>query len=105
MTFNYSEHPESTEIYLGTIDEDTLLGEKAGEEYHGTHGTKSTRKPGGLGNILARTDRSSHIWFENAIDGLQDHLPGVKYWRERTDGTGFESPDELKGVVRSNSLS
>jgi len=103
LTFNYTENPERTEIKVGTIDEEILLGEKAEEEYHGEHGTKATRKPGGLGNVLTRTDRSSNIWFENAIEGVTDEMPGLKYWREQTDGTGFESVDELN-IKQSGAL-
>jgi hypothetical protein len=96
LTFLYIEKPQHTEIHLGTIDEDVLLGEKGGDEYHARYGTKSTRKEGGLGSLLSRTDRSGHIWFENAIEGVTDNVPGLKWFRERTDGEGFEREEEIR---------
>jgi hypothetical protein len=95
MTFSYIAQPQRTEIYLGTIDEEMLLGEKSGDEYHGEYGTRCTRKSGGLGALLTKTERSGHIWFENAIEGVTDWMPGLKFWRESTDGIGFERESEV----------
>ncbi|KAF2671703.1 hypothetical protein BT63DRAFT_476573 [Microthyrium microscopicum] len=102
LTFTYDADPDSTEIHVGSIDEHILLGAKNGEEYHGEHGTKATRKDGGIGKLLTRTDRSSNIWWENAIEGVTDDRPGLKFWRERSDGTGFETLEELN-LTRSRS--
>jgi len=74
---------------MGSVDEDVLLGETTGERSD-EHGKRSVHS-GGLGTLLARADKSGHIWFENAIPGVTDELPGWKFWRERTDGTGFEN--------------
>jgi len=95
----YTAHPQRIELQIGTVDEDVLLGKKADDEYHGQYGSCTTRKPGGLGSLLCRTERSGHIWYENAIPGVTTGYPGLKWYRERTDGEGFEKEDEVGSPV------
>jgi hypothetical protein len=86
-----------TEVSIGSIDEDVLLGAKTGEEeYLGESGPRSLRDGKGCGVLLTRTDRSGNIWVENAIEGFTDNFPGLKYWRERTDGSGWEREEDLR---------
>ena len=96
LTFNYLAKSGETEIYLGTVDEDILLGPKDGEETHGEQGKKTARGAGALGPVLARTDRSGHIWYENAIESVTDQLPGAKWWRDSSDGKPFNGPAEAE---------
>jgi hypothetical protein len=75
-------------VCTGSIDEEVLLG-KTTSEQSDEYGRRSAHS-GGFGTLLARVDKSGNVWFENAIPGVTDELPGRKFWRERTDGTGFE---------------
>jgi hypothetical protein len=103
LTFIYHDTPHSTELYVGSIDEDILLGKKTGkEEYIGESGPRSLRDDGGCGTLLANTTRSGHIWVENAIPGLTDMLPGLKHWRDRSDGVGWEKEEDLRKPSLTN---
>lgn len=99
IAFQYKDKPQRTELHLGTVDEEVLLGEKAEDVYHGQYGTASARKPGGLGALLSRTERSGHIWYENAIPGVTTGYPGLKWYRGRTGGEGFEKENEAGSPV------
>jgi len=95
MTFNYTEQPESTELNMGVFDEEVLVGRpdeaNAWEDEYGRH----VPRIGGVGKELCSP--AYHIWMENAIPGVTDILPGVKYLRNRTDGKGFNGGlDDLK---------
>ena len=85
------------EVYLGTIDEDVLLGKKTGEESTGKYGMRATREEG-LGNLICSTARSRNIWWENAIPGVTDDRPGLKYWREADSAKGFERQEDTKAI-------
>lgn len=82
LAFNYKDKPEQTEIYLGTIDEDTLCGKKV---------EGSGKRVGGVGLDLATPD--DHMYMENAIPGLTDgvgnYLDGKKYPRSRDDSEPY----------------
>lgn len=101
INFQYLEGPESTELYLGTIDEDVLLGKKTGEENTGEFGPRTVRE-GGFGTLLCSTVRSRNIWWENAIPGVTDDRPGLKYWREVADAVRFEKDDATKTAQKTN---
>jgi hypothetical protein len=95
LTFQYLDRPQTTEIFLGTVDEDVLCGAKTKEEHLGETGPRFLRDDTGCGALLSRTDRSGHIWMENRIEGVTDIMPGVKWWRERSEGLGWEKEEEL----------
>jgi len=106
MTFNYIEEPHSTHIFIGNIDEEILVGKNTGkEEYIGESGPRCMRDDTGSGALLANTTRSYHLWVENAIPGVTDGMPGLKYWRNRSDGVGWEKEDELRKPVLTGDAS
>jgi Glutathione-dependent formaldehyde-activating enzyme len=95
VTFQYTEQPERIEVFLGTMDEETLLGKKVGQESCGKYGMRTTREEA-LGTLLCQTTGSRNIWWENAIKNVTDDRPGLKYWREFEDGEGFENERDTR---------
>jgi hypothetical protein len=94
LTFQYVSRLETTEIMLGGLDEEILVGAKTGFDYDcGEYGKKSTRESEGFGQALVDTSKSGHIWLENSIKGWTDSMPGMKWWRERASGKGFTADD------------
>ncbi|KAH8821351.1 DUF636 domain protein [Xylogone sp. PMI_703] len=71
------------DLYIGTIDEKWLIGEKVeGSEKQTEFGVVSERK-GGIGKLLA-TPNQYQYWYENVIEGVTDNLDGgVKYLQEK----------------------
>jgi hypothetical protein len=95
MTFQFVSRPETTEIALGGLDEEILVGAKTGSDHDcGEYGKKALRKNEGFGQVLVDTTKSGHIWLENSIKGLTDSMPGLKWWRDRADGKGFNAESD-----------
>ncbi|KAF2239849.1 hypothetical protein EV356DRAFT_495652 [Viridothelium virens] len=87
LTFNYKDKPEETDIYLGTLDEECLIGGKVpGSEQTTEHGVKFERH-GGIGGDWV--GRGHQIYLENAVPGLTDRIPGSKFLKGSKDGQGF----------------
>jgi hypothetical protein len=87
MIWRSEDNVETLDLFLGTIDERWLVGEKVegSQEKCNEFGGVSERK-GGFGKQLA-TPNQFQFWFENAIGGVTDILSGgEKYLREDTDG-------------------
>jgi hypothetical protein len=97
VTFQYIGQPERIEIYLGTVDEDVLLGKRTGQESSGEYGMRATRGEA-FGTLLCQTIKSRNIWWENAITNVTDDRPGLKYWRAAEDGKGFENEKDTRAV-------
>jgi hypothetical protein len=74
------------DLYLGTIDEKWLVGEKVpGSEKKTEFGIRYDRT-GGVGKIVG-TPNQYQYWCENAIEGVTDLLHGgERYLTEKTEG-------------------
>jgi len=95
LTFNYVTTPESTEIWIGALDEEVLVGKKTGaDEDCGKYGKKAIRETDGFGAALVDTSHSGHLWLENAVKGWTDKTPGKKFWQERGENEGFETSSD-----------
>ncbi len=88
LTYNTSEEPDNTEIWLGTIDEEVLLGKKVPGSERKTERGIEVKREDGLGTALCTA--MSHIWFVNAIPGVTDKLRGPKYLQDQNKGVAFE---------------
>jgi hypothetical protein len=78
LAFNYNGRPETTEIHLGSLDEEVLCGKKVSQAEDG----KVTKRDGStLGYDLCKA--RDHIWVENAIRGITDKLEGSLYAKGR----------------------
>ncbi len=69
MTWRSDSEPETIELFVGSLDEKSLIGEKVNAE--------SKERIGGYGETLQK--RIYHIWFENAIKGVTDYLKGPRF--------------------------
>jgi hypothetical protein len=78
LAFNYDDHPETTEIYLGSLDEEVLCGKKVAEA---EGGALSKREGSDLGYELCKS--REHIWVDNVIKGVTDYLEGAWYVKDR----------------------
>ncbi|KAI9042840.1 GFA family protein [Aspergillus affinis] len=73
LIFRSEEEPNRIHIFLGTVDEEALVGEKvAGSDRETEFGVVWERK-GGVGNVLA-TPNSVQLYWENVIPGVSDLL-------------------------------
>jgi hypothetical protein len=67
---------EDFDLFLGTVDERWLVGEKG----------QDGRRVGGFGKELSMPSYKQ-FWCENEIPGITDLLNGgVRYWKEDKDG-------------------
>lgn len=86
LTFSYNDS-DSIEINLGAFDEEVLVGKRdeanAWEDEYGRH----IPRTGGVGKELGYP--KYHIFMENAIPGVTDDFPGIKYLLDKTEGKGF----------------
>ena len=84
---DFKSKPEETYLYVGTVDEEHIIGEKIpGSEKQTEHGVAFERH-GGIGKdgfVFGE-----HVYFENAIPNLSDKMPGLKYLRGPDEGKGF----------------
>ncbi|TKA44523.1 hypothetical protein B0A49_13437 [Cryomyces minteri] len=84
LTFSWDSQPEQFEIWLGSLDEKWVIGDKvAGSEKETAHGTVFERR----GGIIKELYGNAHnIFFENAIVGMTDKLPGKRFLTRSQDG-------------------
>jgi hypothetical protein len=79
------EGSQKTCVWVGTLDEDVLIGKLVpGSAKKTEHGTER-KLEGGFGTSLCAKVEPNE-WFENAICGATDKIPGPKYLQEDTDG-------------------
>jgi hypothetical protein len=78
LAFNYDDQPETTEIYLGSLDEEVLCGKKVADA---EGGALSKREGSDLGHELCKS--RAHIWVDNMIKGVTDNLEGTWYVKGR----------------------
>ncbi|TKX20393.1 putative glutathione-dependent formaldehyde-activating enzyme-8 [Elsinoe australis] len=82
-------------IFLGTVDEEVLVGKVIGEE-EGKYGARVMRK-GGFAELLADTSKTGSIWVENATPGYD--LKGPKKWRgEEDEGEWFDDIEKASNA-------
>ncbi|KAI9696330.1 MAG: hypothetical protein M1820_008172 [Bogoriella megaspora] len=87
LTFNYKDKPEETDLYVGTLDEECLVGKKIpGSEKDTEHGVV-TQREGGIGKECFES--GVNFYCENAIHGITDLGPGHKFYKMDQDGTAF----------------
>ena len=87
MTFNDKDRPEDTELYVGTVDEEFLIGTKVpGSDQETEHGVKFERHGGFERDAFVS---GSRFYLENAVAGITDHIPGTKYLKTEQEGKGF----------------
>jgi hypothetical protein len=90
LLFRSEKTPGELDIFLGTIDEDWLIGEKIEESGKKTaHGVSFERK-GGVGSILG-TPSYVQLYYENAVPGVTNILGGgSKYLTDSSEGKSFD---------------
>ncbi|KAF9892612.1 hypothetical protein FE257_001014 [Aspergillus nanangensis] len=75
LTWRSEEKPHSFDLFLGTIDEKWLVGERVeGTERNTPHGVTVERQ-GGLSRELC-IPPADNCYYENTIPGVADMLPG-----------------------------
>jgi len=79
------EMPEDMVIFVGTIDEEFLLGkvleETVKEDKHG----KKFERQGGLARELTDASSAGNLYWQNAVPGVTDHLAGPKFLQHFVD--------------------
>ena len=75
---------DETEIWIGSIDEEFLVGKKVPGSEKQTEKGVEVERAGGFGPILAKATK--HNWMENAILGITDEMDGVKHLRTSREG-------------------
>lgn len=81
IAFGNIDKPEQTEIHVGTLDEEVLIGRHtAASKREGKH-EGDIMRIGGLGKEICQAE--CHIYCENAIPGITDKLDGVQYLTDR----------------------
>ncbi len=90
ISFTCFDKEEETELWIGTLDEEVLVGRKLpGSGKETSHGTEYERE-GGVGEALC-VEPSSHTFMQNAIPGATDKRGGLKFWRNGGEGVpGYE---------------
>lgn len=85
LTFqNEEEWPGDVELWIGTLDEEVLIGKPKAE----TKAGEKVEREGGLGKEICVVKES--LFWENKIDGVTDQGPsGKKWWGMIGDGTPF----------------
>jgi hypothetical protein len=69
-------------VFLGSLDEKWLCGVEV-EGGNGEKEGKIERDGKGVGYELCKA--KNHIWIENKIEGVTDHLEGGLYRRDREE--------------------
>lgn len=71
--------PDDVIIFVGTIDEEHLLGQviesSIKEDEHGS----TFNREGGHAKILTDSSTAGNLYWHNAIPGLTDHFTGPKF--------------------------
>ena len=87
MTFNEKDRPEETNLYLGTLDEEYLIGARIpGSEKETEYGSTFQRHGGLEKEAFGYGDQ---FYLENAITGTTDRIPGQKFLKTNKEGKGF----------------
>ncbi|KAB8070407.1 Mss4-like protein [Aspergillus leporis] len=90
LIFRSEETPKELHVFLGTIDEKWLIGEKVKGTEKLTERGVAFERDGGLGGILG-TPSYVQIYYENAVPGVTDILGGgKKYLGDDSDWDGFD---------------
>ncbi|KAH8424754.1 GFA family protein [Aspergillus melleus] len=86
LIFRSEETPDRICFFLGTVDEEALVGERvAGSDRKTEFGVVWERK-GGVGKVLA-TPNSDQLYWENVIPEVSDLLKdGKRYMADTGDG-------------------
>ncbi|KAK5289088.1 hypothetical protein LTR16_003151, partial [Cryomyces antarcticus] len=88
LTFSWDSQPERFEVWLGSLDEKWVIGDKvAGTEKETTYGRVVEHRGGIIKELYGNAD---NIFFENAIVGMTDKLPSKKFLTRPQDGTSSE---------------
>jgi hypothetical protein len=83
------ERPEEIDLFLGTVDERWLVGERV-DSGRSTGDTAGPTRKGGVGKALG-TPMDGQYYYENVIPGVTDGLRGgKKYLTHPSEGPGFD---------------
>jgi hypothetical protein len=84
-----SEENSEIDLFLGTIDEKWLVGERV-DSGSSTSDTVGPTRKGGVGKTLG-IPMNGHYYYENVITGVTDGLRGgKKYLTHPSQGDGFD---------------
>lgn len=71
--------PDEVVVFVGTLDEEYLMGKVIEETARETeHGKEFERAPA-HGRILADSSSAGNLYWQNAVVGITDNLPGPKF--------------------------
>jgi hypothetical protein len=85
LIWRSEEKTDTLDLYLGTIDEKWLVGEKIEGSEQKTKSGVHVKRQGGFGKELG-TPSQFQFYYENAIEGVTDILEGgKKYLTENQD--------------------
>lgn len=77
--------PDDMVVFVGTIDEEFLMGkvleETVKEDEHG----KKFERGHGLAKELTDASSAGNVYWQNAIAGVTDHLAGPKFLQHFVD--------------------
>lgn len=86
LTFRNEKEPDRIHLFLGTVDEEALVGEKVANSGQETECGVVWERRGGVGAALAMPN-SGQLYWENSIPGVSDLLKsGKRYLADRGDG-------------------
>ncbi|KAF4152393.1 hypothetical protein CNMCM6936_002974 [Aspergillus lentulus] len=89
LLWRNEERPEEIDLFLGTVDEEWLVGERVDSSKSTGNPVGPTRK-GGVGKTLG-IPKDGQYYYENVITGVTDGLRGgKKYLTHPSQGDGFD---------------
>ena len=82
--------PNTTELWIGTLDEDVLIGTPLPHQEGREESGEKVQRQGGFGSLLVQVKDT--LFWNNAIAGVTDQGParqGKKWWGMIGKGESF----------------
>lgn len=77
--------PDDVIIFVGTIDEEFLMGKEITDTIKETEYGKEFKRSPAQGKVFTDSSSAGNLFWQNAIPGITDGLPGPKFLQHFVD--------------------